>query len=233
MSLIVIRDVVKAHGGLRPFRLKSLTLGAGESLRIDGPDRAAAAVLTDLVTGTALPDSGVVTIDGRATSELADQDEWLALLDRFGIVNDRVVLLEGLTVAQNLAIPVTLDVDPLPASVRRTVESLAREVGLDAAQLDTPLHEAPPVVRSLVRVGRAVALAPAVVLMEHPSADLAEPCDVAAIADAIRRVRARGTAIVLVSSDPRLPRDVTERTLIWRATTGETQDARGWRRWFT
>jgi ABC-type ATPase involved in cell division len=233
MPLIVIRDVVKAHGGLRPFRLKSLTLGAGESVRIDGPDRAAAAILTDLVTGTALPDAGVVIIDGRATSELAGQDEWLALLDRFGIVNDRVVLLEGLTVAQNLAIPVTLDLDPMPASVRRTVESLARDVGLDAAQLDTPLHATPRVVRSLVRVGRAVALAPAIVLMEHPTADLAEPPDVAAIAAAIRRVRERGTSIVVVSSDRRLPRDVTERTLIWQATTGETTNAHGWRRWFS
>jgi ABC-type transporter Mla maintaining outer membrane lipid asymmetry ATPase subunit MlaF len=234
MPLVELRDVVKGYGGLRPFRLRTLAVDAGEVVRIDGLDRPAATVLTDLVTGATLPDSGSVAVDGRATAALASQDEWLAFLDRFGLVNDRVVLLDALTVAANLAVPLTLDLDPMAAGVRRRVEWLAREVGLEAASLDTAMGRAGTLSRWLVRLGRAVALDPAVVIVEHPTADLETANDVAALVEALRRVAARGTiAMLLVSSDRRFPRDVAARALTWRPATGELVEGRGWRRLFS
>jgi len=231
MSLIEIRDVSKNHGGLRPFRLQAFSLDAGDSVAIEGPDRQSAAVFTDLLTGTTLPDTGVVVVDGRPTSALSSQDEWLAFLDRFGIVNERVVLLDELSIAQNLAVPLTLDLDPLPAAVRRRAEALAADVGLHRA-IDTPIRNHPPVVRWLVRLGRAVALSPAILLIEHPTADLGNQPDAVAVGDAIRRVRAsRPVATILIGSDPRLPRRVTSRSVTWRPATGEIIDARTWRRW--
>jgi len=224
---------VKDYGGLRPFRLRSLSVGADDTVWIEGPDKQAAAVLTDLITGTTLPDAGIVAIGGRPTSSLSTQDEWLAFLDRFGIVNDRVVLLEELTVAQNLAVPLTLDLDPLPVAIRRSVERLAADLGLDAAAIDAPLRGSPPAQRWLVCLGRALALRPAILLVEHPTSDLADPRDVAAVAESIRRVRTQSLAIVLVSSDRRLPRNVTARSLTWRAANGDTREWRDWRRWFS
>jgi ABC-type transporter Mla maintaining outer membrane lipid asymmetry ATPase subunit MlaF len=234
MSLIEVRDISKNYGGLRPFRLQSLTVEPGEFVAIDGPDRQAAAVLTDLLTGTVLPDAGSVVVDGRPTSDVSSQDEWLAFLDRFGIVNDRVVLLDGLTIAANLAVPLTLDIDPMPAGVRRAVESTAMEVGLDVETLDTPLQHAAPLSRLLVRLGRAVALDPAILLVEHPTADLEGEREAVAAAEALRRVAAgRRIAVVVVTSDRRIPRNIATRIVRWRAATGEVSDGTGWRRWFS
>ena len=69
---------------------------------------------------------------GFDTAAITDGDEWLRTLDRFGILSDRAVLLDELTVAQNLAMTITLEIDPIPADVRGRVEALASEVGLGA-----------------------------------------------------------------------------------------------------
>ena len=61
---------------------------------------------------------------GRATTEIADSADWLATVDRFGIVSERVVLLEQFTPLQNIAMSLTLDVEPLPDDVRQHVEGL-------------------------------------------------------------------------------------------------------------
>jgi ABC-type transporter Mla maintaining outer membrane lipid asymmetry ATPase subunit MlaF len=234
MSLIEVRDSSKNYGGLRPFRVRNLIVEPGQFVVVEGPDRQAAAVLTDLVTGTVLPDEGVVVIDGRPTSELSSQDDWLSFLDRFGLVNDRVVLLDGLSVAANLAVPLTLDLHPMAAEVRRTVDALASEVGIEAATLDAPLQSATSLSRFLVRLGRAVALNPSILIVEHPTADLLERRDAIAAAQALRRVcTGRSVTAVMTSSDQRILRHVEARTLSWRAATGELSEAGAWRRWFS
>ena len=82
-----------------------------------------------LVTGAALPDEGHVRVAGRDTREIATDTEWLKSLDRFGIVTHRAVLLDGLSVAANLALPLTVSIDPMPDDVRMRVERLANDIG--------------------------------------------------------------------------------------------------------
>ena len=79
----------------------------------------------NLVTGASLPDAGSVDVFGHPTSAIADSTEWLAIVDRFGIVSDRAVMLEGLTVLQNLAVPFTLDIEP-PSDESRAERPLWR-----------------------------------------------------------------------------------------------------------
>ena len=72
-------------------------------MAVSGFDAGAAEVLVNLVTGASLPDEGEVRVLGQLTADIAGGDEWLASLDRFGIVSPRGVLLEGATIEQNLA----------------------------------------------------------------------------------------------------------------------------------
>ena len=108
--VLALTDVVKAYGGLRPLRLKRLTVMPGECVAILGFDQPMAETFVNLATGASLPDAGSVEALGRPTSAIADSDEWLAFVDRFGIVSERAVMLEPLTVVQNLAVPFTLDI---------------------------------------------------------------------------------------------------------------------------
>jgi ABC-type uncharacterized transport system ATPase subunit len=105
--VLTLEGISKQYGALRPLRVQQLSVAAGEHVALLGFDRAAAEVFVNLVTGAALPDAGQVTVFGRPTSEIADGTAWLALVDRFGIVSERAVLLEQLSVVQNLAMPST------------------------------------------------------------------------------------------------------------------------------
>jgi ABC-type transporter Mla maintaining outer membrane lipid asymmetry ATPase subunit MlaF len=229
---LLLRDVVKDYRGLRPLRVRELAVDAGEAVTVSGLDEAAAAVLTDLMTGSTLPDSGTVLVDGHSTAEVSTADGWLAFLDQFGLVNPRVVLQDGLTVAGNLAMPLTLDLDPIPPGVLARVERLAAEVGLAPGQLDAPLASATAGVRARVRLGRALAHDPRILLLEHPTVAL-EPADASRLAAEVARLRqGRDVAILAVTSDRRFSDRLATRALAWRAATGELAGLSGWRRWF-
>ena len=110
--LIHVAGVVKHYNALRPLRLRDWRLARGHTVALHGFDKTAAEVLVNLLTGSSLPDEGVVRVFGRATSEIADSTDWLESLRRFALLSERTVLVEQLTVEQNLAIPHTLAVGP-------------------------------------------------------------------------------------------------------------------------
>jgi ABC-type polar amino acid transport system ATPase subunit len=222
--------VSKDYRGLRPLRIADLKIAAGEHVAILGFDQPSAEVFINLVTGATLPDAGDIRVLGRATSEITDSADWLATVDRFGIVSERAVLLDQLTVIQNLAMPFTLDIEPPPDDVRARAAGLAREVGLPEQAWDLPVSQLDPVGKVRVRLGRAVALDPAVLLLEHISATV-ERDAVAGLGAQLRAVAAgRGAALLAVSADETFARAVAGRVLTLDAATGRLKEPR--RRWF-
>ena len=152
--------VRKSYGGLRPLRIEALAVAPGERVAIAGIDAAGAELMVNLVTGASLPDEGEVRVFGARTQDLADGDEWLSSLDRFGIVTDRAVILEGSTLVQNLALPFTLDIDPVSRETRDLVTRLAEECDIEPAWLDQPAVTLPAPVRVRTHLARALALGP-------------------------------------------------------------------------
>ncbi len=134
-AVLEIEGLRKHYAGLRPLRVQQLSVASGERVAVDGFDGPAAELLVNLVTGATLPDEGVVRTFGRSTAEIASGDEWLASLDRFGIVSDRAVLLEASTLAQNLAMPFTLEIDPVAPHTLATVTALAGDCGISVEWL--------------------------------------------------------------------------------------------------
>ena len=114
VPMLEIRGLVKQFSGLRPLRIRELTIGAGERVSLGGLDAGVGELLVNLVTGASLPEQGEVHVFGQRTADIPDGDAWLELLERFGIVSPRGVLLEGSTLLQNLAMPFTLAIDPVP-----------------------------------------------------------------------------------------------------------------------
>jgi len=130
--LFQLRDVTQEYGALRPLRIKALDLRAGQRLAILGLDQSAGEALVNLLTGSTTPRTGAVRAFGRTTAEIPDSEAWLLALRQYGLLGVRTVLIEQLTVEQNLAIPLTLDVDPLPAPLKAQMGELGTEVGLAA-----------------------------------------------------------------------------------------------------
>ena len=220
----------KQYNALRPLRLNDLSIAAGERVALSGLDAGAAEVLVNLVTGASVPDEGEVHVQGRSTASIANGDEWLAWLDRFGIVSPRAVLLDAATLRQNLAMPLTLQIDPIPDDAAVAVTALAREAGIDGSWLDRPIAGLPASIRMRAHLARAVVLGPALLILEHPTATL-EKGEGKAFGDAVARVAgARSLSTLIVSEDAEFSEAAASRRLSLQAASGDLKPPR--RRFF-
>ena len=234
-AVLQISGVQKRYQGLRPLRLQELTIGPGERVAVSGFDAGAAEVLVNLVTGASVPDEGEVRVLGQRTADIAGGDEWLASLDRFGIVSPRGVLLEGATLEQNLAMPMTLQIDPVPPSIVEKVVEFARQCGIvtgaaDArASLQVVTGEAPASIRARVHFARAIALAPALLVLEHPGAELT-PDERRAFADTIAEATStRQLATLVITNDDDFAKRAAHRALRLEPATGALKPIKkGW-----
>ncbi len=230
---IAVRGVSKDYRGLRPLRVQLLEVKPAESVALLGFDAAMAEVLVNLMTGATLPDTGEVQVFGQPTSAITDGEEWLKTLDRFGLIGERSVLVDQFTVEQNLAIPYTLEIDDMGPKLKADVRRLADEVGLSVADLSQPTATITPAARVRLRLGRALALNPRVLLAEHPTASLSADDTPAFAADVARVIGARGIASVIVTADRTFAAAVGEQVLTLEPATGALKRSDGWRRWFS
>ena len=224
-----ITSLRKNYQALRPLRIRELNITAGERVALSGLDAGAAEVFVNLVTGASLPDEGDVRVMGRSTAAIADGDEWLGSLERFGIVSPRAVLLEGATLLQNLALPFSLDIEPVPPGLEAKACALADETGIPEEWLHKPAADAPPAIRARVHLSRAIALSPSMLLMEHPTATLGDRDRAPFAADTARVLDGRALTAVIVTEDREFARRCAHRLLALEAASGELlPQKRGW-----
>jgi predicted ABC-type transport system involved in lysophospholipase L1 biosynthesis ATPase subunit len=227
--LLELSDVSKDYHGLRPLRIERLALSAGDQIAIIGLDRPAAEIFINLVTGATLPDRGDIRAFGRSTTAIQDSADWLATVDRFAIVSPRAVLLDQLSVGQNLAIPYSLDIEPLPEAVASRARALSSEVGLDEALWTRQVAEVDRAGRLRIRLGRALALDPDIAVLEHPTADL-DAADIAAVGRDFRAIiERRGLAALTLTADRAFADAIAPHVLTLDPATGRlTERRRGW-----
>jgi ABC-type lipoprotein export system ATPase subunit len=200
--LIDITGLAKAYSSGPPLRIARLSVHRHDRLALVGLDEGASETLLHLVTGAAVPDEGTVLVAGHDTRAIATDTEWLASLDRFGLVTDRAVLIEKLPIAANLAMPLTLSIDPMSDAVLAQVTALASDVGLDAGRLQSEAASLDPVERVRVHLARAVAPGPQLLLLEHPTARVKNRRDSIALGETLKRVSGqRDTGFVALTED--------------------------------
>ena len=233
--VLQISGVHRRYQSLRPLRVQELTIGPGERVAVSGFDAGAAEVLVNLVTGASVPDEGEVRVLGQRTADIAGGDEWLASLDRFGIVSPRGVLLEGATLEQNLAMPMTLQIDPVPPAIAEKVVEFARQCGIVTGDMDVRASlqvvtgEASASIRARVHFARAIALAPALLILEHPGAELTAD-ERRAFADTIAEVtNSRQVATLVITNDDDFAKRAAHRALRLEPATGALKPIKkGW-----
>ena len=230
--VVSLAGVQKNYSGLRPLRIQRLEVAAGERVALGGLDGPAAEVLVDLITGATLPESGTVSVFGHSTADIADGDAWLASLERFGIVSSRAVILEHSTLQQNLALPFTLELEPVPPSIAAQVAALAAECGISREDLPRRAGELAPQVLIRAHLARALALKPELLLIEHPTAGVAEQDRPGLARDLAVAIDGRGAAAVIVTLDVELAEALAHRLLALQPATGALLPWKRKRRWF-
>jgi predicted ABC-type transport system involved in lysophospholipase L1 biosynthesis ATPase subunit len=228
--LIEITGLIKNYQGLRPLRVAQLRLERGDRCAIAGLDAGAAEAFVHLVTGAMVPDEGDVAIAGQSTRAIATDTDWLASLDRFGIVTARALLLDGLAVLANLALPLTLSVDPVPESIVGRVQALAADAGLRPERLAAAAATLSPEERVRVHLARALALDPQVLILEHPTAFVGAD-EAIRLGETLGRLYAgRGLGWIALTEDDRFARAAGGTRLRLQPATGQLRRDRFWRR---
>jgi predicted ABC-type transport system involved in lysophospholipase L1 biosynthesis ATPase subunit len=231
VPLIELRDVEKAYQALRPLRIARFSVARGQQYALSGFDAGAAEAFVHLVTGAMLPDRGDVRVAGRSTRDIATDVEWLSSLDKFGIVTERAVLVEPLSAEANLALPLTLAVEPLVESVRTVVHQLADEVGLPRERLAERAGSLTTSERIRLHLARALAPRPDLLLLEHATARLDSDAS-RAFGQTLRDVStSRGLAWLALTADEAFAQAAGGIRLHLDAATGRLAPAGGfWRR---
>jgi ABC-type transporter Mla maintaining outer membrane lipid asymmetry ATPase subunit MlaF len=227
-NALELHDVEKAYGALRPLRIRDLQVQSGTCSTLIGLDLPAAETFINLITGAVLPDKGEVVTLGQATSAIVDSDVWLKFVEQFGFVSDRIALLDAMTVAQNLAIPFSLEIDPIPPDVAARVQAVAAEVGITASNLSTLTGEGSVSLRARVRLARALALEPRVLVLEHPTATLAPEDTKPFAATMVEIWERRKITLVALSMDEKFGKALGGQLLVLQPATGEFKERRRW-----
>jgi len=229
---IHIREVTKDYRALRPLRVRELGLLAGESVALLGFDRAAAEVFVNLITAATLPDAGRIEIFGRPTTDIPDADTSLSSLDGFGTITERQVLLDNMTAEANLTMPLTMVLHDVDSATRAKVATLTDEIGLRPDELRQPVAALSPESRLRVRLGRALAPDPRILLSEHPNASLAAAGLTQFAADYARIVAERRLTSVVLTADHGFASAIAPRVLTLQPATCELKSSSVWRRLF-
>jgi len=136
------------------------------------------------------------------------------------------VLLDAVTLLQNLAMPLTLQIDPIPEEAAAAVSAVAREAGIDPQYFDRPVAGLPASIRMRAHLVRAVMLGPALLILEHPTATL-DKGEGKPFGEAVARVTdARSLTTLIISEDADFSQAAASRKLALHAATGDLRPER-------
>ncbi|WP_049577784.1 sugar ABC transporter ATP-binding protein [Streptomyces sp. SBT349] len=195
--MLTMRDMSKSFLGNRVLHDVTLDLLPGEVHAIVGENGAGKSTLMKLLSGEHTPDSGRIEIDG---VEHAFSHPAQAQAAGVGIIHQELALLPDRTVAQNVLLgrePTRWGLVDRAAMERRTAE-LLDDLGAVGVGPRTLVRDLSVARQQMVEVAKALAADVRILVMDEPTAALAEH-EVAALYDLVRRLTDRGLGILYIS----------------------------------
>ncbi len=179
----------------------SLVVDRGRFVALTGPSGSGKSTLINLACGLVAPTGGTITIDG-ATPPTWGRGWWAERRRRdLGVVHQRHSLMAGLTVVQNVALPLELDGERQATAAGRAMEALEAVGATDLA--DQPATALSIGQQQLVAIARGIVGTRPLLLADEPTASLDSVA-----ADRIVRLLADlsrdGRGVLMVTHDSRL-----------------------------
>jgi putative ABC transport system ATP-binding protein len=174
-----------------------LELAAGEYVAIMGESGAGKSTLLNLIAGLDRPDGGAIEVGGTDLAALDDDALTVLRRERMGFVFQAFHVLPYLTVAQNVALPLSLVGVPSRNREAR-VQAMLVAVGLGDRAGSMPRELSGGEVQR-VAIARALVHQPLLVLADEPTGNL-DPDSAAGVLALLRdQVKGRGAAGILVT----------------------------------
>ena len=197
--IIQVRDLVARYGEETILEGISFDVFEGEIFVILGGSGCGKSTLLKHLIGLIRPYSGQVVIDGEDISR-ADSEGYQKLLRKIGILYQSGALFGSMTVAENIALPITeytdLSSDLIPSLVRMKLNL----VQLEGYEEYLP-SEISGGMKKRAGLARAMALNPKILFFDEPSAGL-DPVTSAGLDNLILHLnKSLGTTMVIVTHE--------------------------------
>ncbi len=194
-----VKGLTMAYGTLVVMKDLTFQVEQGEIFVIMGGSGSGKSTLLKHMVGLKTPAAGQILFDGEDFGE-ADEATRKGILRRIGVLYQNGALWSGLTLAENVALPLeeysSLDAE----SIREVVELKLALVGLRGFEEFYP-SEISGGMRKRAALARATAMDPEVLFFDEPSSGL-DPITASRLDDLILQLRASfGTTVVVVSHD--------------------------------
>lgn len=203
-------EVVRAEGLGKDFddgpeRVRAvvdadLAIRRGEVLLVLGASGAGKTTLLSMLGCVLAPSRGSLTVCGREVTTLPAVELARVRLRRLGFVFQTFRLVDALTAAENVEVPLNLAGLRRPRS-RERARQLLEEVGL-AARADFLPRALSAGERQRAAVARALALKPDLLLADEPTGSLDSVAGARVLDLLVRAAREREAAVLIVSHDP-------------------------------
>lgn len=203
MSVLTVSGLNKVYAGKVPTHALAdihLSIGQGEFVGIMGPSGSGKTTLLNAVSTIDMPSSGKVRING--CDPYGMKKEALANFRRrqLGFVFQEYNLLDTLTIAENIVLPLTLDSKPF-AEMEAGLARVADRLGI-ADILNKRIYEVSGGQRQRAAIARAIIASPALLLADEPTGALDSGASRIVMESLENINRQDRTTIMLVTHDP-------------------------------
>lgn len=195
---IELRGVSKSFAGIKAVSDVSFDVRSGEVHALLGENGAGKSTLIKIMAGLHQPDSGEIKVNGNIIRFASPREAHAAGI---ATVHQELLLFPELTVAENIFLAQapktpygTLDWTMMRRRSRELLDSLdSHELDIDQKVASLSVAN-----RQRIEIARALAQDARVLIMDEPTAALAE-ADVRRLMDIVRSLKARGVSIIYVS----------------------------------
>ena len=192
-----LRAIRKSFGSVQALRGVDLDVFSGECLGIVGDNAAGKSTLTKIMSGTYLPDSGSLAIDGVPVQFSGPAD---ARSRHIEMVYQDLSLCNHIDVVGNLFLG--REITRGPFLDRTQMRNEARQM-LDALDIRIPrltvkVEQLSGGQRQAIAIARAASFKPDLLIMDEPTSALAV-AEVEAVLSLINRVKASGVSVILIT----------------------------------
>ncbi|MFC0397375.1 sugar ABC transporter ATP-binding protein [Paraburkholderia rhizosphaerae] len=195
-KILEIRGIAKSYGATVAVRRVSFDIDPGEIHALLGENGAGKSTIVKVLSGIVAPDTGSLTLDGRA---YAPADPMAARAAGVSTAFQELSLLPNLSVAENLMLPRQAKGVAGLVSVAQSRERAAAMLaayGLSHIHPGVPVQSLSLAEKQRVEIMRAVARKPRLLVLDEPTAALADP---QWLFDILERLTAAGTGVLYIS----------------------------------
>lgn len=198
-AAIEVRDLTMRYGDRVVMHDLNFTVHRGEVFVLMGGSGSGKSTLLRHLIGLKTPAEGTILFEGREF-DVEDDAVRTAVLRRMGVLYQNGALWSGLTLAENVALPLEEFTNLERATIQELVSLKLSLVGLKGFESFYP-SEISGGMRKRAALARAIALDPDVLFFDEPSSGL-DPISARRLDDLILELRASfGTTIVVVTHD--------------------------------